>query len=421
MSRLFARCRSLLLVHGLAWTSYALCRDDSLQDCLKLLSQHGLAALGTTKELVETCGDENPPLLFLSNHDWLPDGRVRETLEARFPSTDKSLNTMGKAFAIAQNYSKVVWLLAVDYAHTCISGGVCMHDKEARTQLRQAHAHYMSEMADLLKELTVSSAKASWVPGLGEPTHIIAGSAFRHNHMEFTTNVVTGFGVMEAGPTISVLHDLSTRLASSGCQMLAQLLGHFTLTNLPLPSVLPISDAGFPRFEFHSGSCCRRYHVLGDILGSLGTGHLKVAEVGVNNALTSEYLLSRYPDMTLHGVDPWIGADHIRAEAEGRFARFGERARLLHAKSKDAAQEFAPHSFDLVFIDGDHSREAVLADLRMWRPLVKPGGVLAGHDLFNPAFEGVLDALLEHLRPEANLREPPTIHFGSDFMWWIQL
>ena len=37
--------------------------------------------------------------------------------------------------------------------------------------------------------------------------------------------------------------------------------------------------------------------------------------------------------------------------------------------------------FDLVFIDADHEEEAVLADINMWEPRLRPGGILAGHDL----------------------------------------
>lgn len=42
----------------------------------------------------------------------------------------------------------------------------------------------------------------------------------------------------------------------------------------------------------------------------------------------------------------------------------------------------------LVFIDGGHSREAALTDYRCWAPRVRPGGVLAIHDLFPDPAEG---------------------------------
>jgi predicted O-methyltransferase YrrM len=41
---------------------------------------------------------------------------------------------------------------------------------------------------------------------------------------------------------------------------------------------------------------------------------------------------------------------------------------------------------DMLFIDGDHSEEAVTKDLSLWIPMLKPGGILAMHDMFLPAF-----------------------------------
>lgn len=50
-----------------------------------------------------------------------------------------------------------------------------------------------------------------------------------------------------------------------------------------------------------------------------------------------------------------------------------------------------------VFIDADHSYQAVREDLRAWWPLVTPGGVLAGHD-HQPDFPGVERAVREFRR-----------------------
>jgi predicted O-methyltransferase YrrM len=42
----------------------------------------------------------------------------------------------------------------------------------------------------------------------------------------------------------------------------------------------------------------------------------------------------------------------------------------------------------MVFIDGDHAYEAVLRDYRDWSPLLRPGGVLAFHDVGRSATPG---------------------------------
>lgn len=49
-------------------------------------------------------------------------------------------------------------------------------------------------------------------------------------------------------------------------------------------------------------------------------------------------------------------------------------------------------AFDVVFIDGDHSYEGALSDLRQWGARTAIGGVISVHDAV-PAFPGVVRAL----------------------------
>ena len=48
-----------------------------------------------------------------------------------------------------------------------------------------------------------------------------------------------------------------------------------------------------------------------------------------------------------------------------------------------AATRYADGSLDFIFLDADHTYEAVLKDLHAWIPKLKPGGHIAGHDYFN--------------------------------------
>jgi predicted O-methyltransferase YrrM len=65
-----------------------------------------------------------------------------------------------------------------------------------------------------------------------------------------------------------------------------------------------------------------------------------------------------------------------------------ESARFLH---KQGVQ------LDSVFIDGCHEYAECLADISAWRPLVRPGGIICGHDYW-PAHVGVMDAVNEYFR-----------------------
>ena len=62
---------------------------------------------------------------------------------------------------------------------------------------------------------------------------------------------------------------------------------------------------------------------------------------------------------------------------------------LVWGDSPVVATFFPDRSLDLVFIDGDHSRDAVAADLAAWLPKVRPGGTLAGHD-YSPEGRGAM-------------------------------
>lgn len=62
--------------------------------------------------------------------------------------------------------------------------------------------------------------------------------------------------------------------------------------------------------------------------------------------------------------------------------------------SRDASVFFEGESLDFVFIDADHSYQAVLSDLFCWWPTVRRGGRMAGHD-HTLQFPGVIDAVRE--------------------------
>lgn len=64
--------------------------------------------------------------------------------------------------------------------------------------------------------------------------------------------------------------------------------------------------------------------------------------------------------------------------------------------SIEAAATYADNSLDFVFIDADHSYEAVRADIIAWWPKVKSGGIISGHD-YHMGAPGVINASNELL------------------------
>jgi tetratricopeptide (TPR) repeat protein len=88
----------------------------------------------------------------------------------------------------------------------------------------------------------------------------------------------------------------------------------------------------------------------------------------------------------------------VRGAFEANLRRYGVlgRVAVLEAPSVAAAASFPDGTLDFVFIDADHAYESARADLLAWLPKVRPGGVLAGHDIDS---EGVARAVREVLPP----------------------
>lgn len=85
--------------------------------------------------------------------------------------------------------------------------------------------------------------------------------------------------------------------------------------------------------------------------------------------------------------------DHVAALYPGRIEKHqGRSTDLLPALASTGLL------VDFVYIDGDHAFESVTADIEVARPLLKPGGLLCGHDygraLQNEGVTRAVNALL---------------------------
>lgn len=101
-----------------------------------------------------------------------------------------------------------------------------------------------------------------------------------------------------------------------------------------------------------------------------------VAEVGCYVGVSTEawaLLADR-----VYAVDGWWDAGACDAFLR-RMAGY-PNVQPVRADSLRAAKVFPDNSLDLVYVDADHSYEAVKADILAWLPKVKAGGWIAGHD-----------------------------------------
>ena len=52
----------------------------------------------------------------------------------------------------------------------------------------------------------------------------------------------------------------------------------------------------------------------------------------------------------------------------------------INGDSTEVYKQFEDESIDIIFIDGDHSHEGFIKDIKLWYPKVKTGGIVSGHD-----------------------------------------
>lgn len=74
----------------------------------------------------------------------------------------------------------------------------------------------------------------------------------------------------------------------------------------------------------------------------------------------------------------------LRRAYEDVVARFTDRigSEVIKEDIAIAADRFEDGSFDLIYLDGNHSYEYVLRDLHLWYPKLTPGGLFVCNDFF---------------------------------------
>ena len=120
---------------------------------------------------------------------------------------------------------------------------------------------------------------------------------------------------------------------------------------------------------------------------------LKGIEIGTCRAESTAYFLEKCPNIDLlttidpyKGYQDWNGeitqetVDRFMEVAKKNLKKYGKRVKMLREESGNAASNFKNESVDFIFVDGDHSYDATLADCEAYYPLLKKGGLFCGHD-----------------------------------------
>jgi Methyltransferase domain len=117
-------------------------------------------------------------------------------------------------------------------------------------------------------------------------------------------------------------------------------------------------------------------------------------EVGVDRGEFSDIFLSRCYNCTLYlGIDPYLPDSVMPWDRSGdfqsaalKYAQYPSKAKLVLKSSQEAATALTTSSdlysrpYDFVYVDANHTKEAVLQDMQLWVKFLSPQGILAGHD-----------------------------------------
>jgi len=137
-----------------------------------------------------------------------------------------------------------------------------------------------------------------------------------------------------------------------------------------------------------------------ELLKSLGLTDSGV-ELGTFKGEYSRVILESWPG-TLYMVDVWRPlsieeyddqsnhANHSDAysEAMKNTKEYAERAHMIRCRGEIASNLFPDEYLDFVYIDANHTYEAVTEDIKIWYPKIKSGGILAGHDYIKLDYSG---------------------------------
>ena len=127
-------------------------------------------------------------------------------------------------------------------------------------------------------------------------------------------------------------------------------------------------------------------------------------------------------------VDDWSGTERgflptdvdMTKYPDGGFVDFCKNMKILlgkviplRMKSQKAFTLFPAPCFDMVFIDGDHKYDSVWLDIYNWRRLLKPDGLLCGHNYEDCWKDDVVRAV-DELVPNKNIVPGTSI-------WWTTI
>lgn len=130
-----------------------------------------------------------------------------------------------------------------------------------------------------------------------------------------------------------------------------------------------------------------------------------IAELGVNKGDFSDEILKITQPEKLHLVDMWNTKRYhngLKNEVEIKFDKeiSENKVEINIGLSTDVVNQFPDNYFDWIYIDTEHSYKCTIAELELYAPKIKNGGMITGHDYvigswINLVRYGVIEAVAE--------------------------
>lgn len=169
----------------------------------------------------------------------------------------------------------------------------------------------------------------------------------------------------------------------------------------------------------------RRWDFLAGLINELD---LKTfVEVGCKEGRTTGHILKKCPQVRVIAIDSWAKVEgngdparetyedwdfeKIEKEFWENVGEHKDRCEMLRCTSLEASKRLGADDWDVVFIDALHDYPSVKEDIALWWPLVKFGGLLAGHD-YNHKWPSVERAVADSF----NLMD---VGLGADSTWFV--
>ena len=142
-----------------------------------------------------------------------------------------------------------------------------------------------------------------------------------------------------------------------------------------------------------------------------------VVEIGSFKGRSTFALCSACPG-SVYAIDPFNDPGNLGPVSDigeifedflknvGHFTRLTV---LKRSSSVAASTNHIPDKVDMIFVDGDHTYEGLMSDLKNWSPRAKK--LLCGHDLDDKLFPGVRQALYEYFGADKVVSGPGSLWF----------